>query len=591
MRILWLDLNSSYSHSSLALPALHSQLEGDAGLLWSVVRATVGEPPGEIASRVYAESPDIIAATCWLFTRSHLLSVLSRCRALLPDVRVILGGPEFLGDNEEFLRRNSFVECVFRGEGEESFPKWLSVMDDSSRWNGIPGLCWISFGEYHDNGIARVMDFQSLKNPEESRFFCWDKAFVQLETTRGCFNTCSFCVSGGEKPVRTVPLEKVRERLDVIRRNGIRDVRMLDRTFNHDNDRAVQMLRMFREFSPGMRFHLEVHPALMNGILRRELASLPAGLLHIEAGIQSLDASVLELCGRAGSLAKSLEGLEFLCSLGNVEVHADLIAGLPGYRPGQLFEDVKTLAGLGVDEIQLESLKVLPGTRMRRMASEWGVIYSREPPYEVLRTNEISPEELGRAMSLSRMLDFYYNAPAWRKVFRKMILSGCGCTASVPGNGGFLESFLDYLISLDVISMPLSLERRGIILYEFCRLSYPEFSDAVSIAWIEAGMSLKKSPAGNVVRVKNLSGFVEKNGLHDVSANVLYGSPEDNLRYYWLPDSSVDETPDVSGNGAFPHSGHLFGFDADDHKPFPVYCAEYSRSGCNPAHGLSHVKQ
>ena len=29
--LVWLDLNSSYAHSSLALPAIHAQVKGDEG--------------------------------------------------------------------------------------------------------------------------------------------------------------------------------------------------------------------------------------------------------------------------------------------------------------------------------------------------------------------------------------------------------------------------------------------------------------------------------------------------------------------------------------------------------------------------------
>ena len=82
-----------------------------------------------------------------------------------------------------------------------------------------------------------TMTFSELVPPEESRFFNWSKPFVQLETTRGCFNTCAFCVSGGEKPVRTLSLEATRKRLDVIHQHGIKNVRVLDRTFNYNNKR------------------------------------------------------------------------------------------------------------------------------------------------------------------------------------------------------------------------------------------------------------------------------------------------------------------------------------------------------------------
>ena len=37
-------------------------------------------------------------------------------------------------------------------------------------------------GQYHDNGLSRVMAFDKLVNPEQSPFFNWSKPFVQLET-------------------------------------------------------------------------------------------------------------------------------------------------------------------------------------------------------------------------------------------------------------------------------------------------------------------------------------------------------------------------------------------------------------------------
>ena len=92
------------------------------------------------------------------------------------------------------------------------------------------------------------MNFAHLIPPEKSSFFNWSKPFVQLETTRGCFNTCAFCVSGGEKPVRTLPIETIRERLVEIHRHGIKNVRVLDRTFNYNNKRAKELLNLFLEF-------------------------------------------------------------------------------------------------------------------------------------------------------------------------------------------------------------------------------------------------------------------------------------------------------------------------------------------------------
>ena len=137
MKILWLDLNSSYAHASLALPALHAQLLHQEDLSWDIVSATINENPGMIAGEIYRRQPDLIAATCWLFNHEMLMHILGRAKALLPEASIALGGPEFLGNNEVFLRNHPFVHCVFRGEGEEVFAQWLDVWNTPEQWNSI----------------------------------------------------------------------------------------------------------------------------------------------------------------------------------------------------------------------------------------------------------------------------------------------------------------------------------------------------------------------------------------------------------------------------------------------------------------------
>ena len=543
MKILWIDLNSSYAHSSLALPALHAQIMTDPSIEWEIVSATINENTGMIVDEIYRHRPDILAATTWLFNHEQLMHVASRVKALLPEACLVLGGPEFLGDNEEFLRKNPFVDCVFRGEGEEVFPQWLTCWNHPEQWHTVPGLCYLTPNkEYKDNGIARVLNFAGLVPPEQSRFFNWSKPFVQLETTRGCFNTCAFCVSGGEKPVRTLSIESIRERLQLIHAHGIKNVRVLDRTFNYNPRRAKELLRLFLEFHPDIRFHLEIHPALLSEELKEELSLLPKGLLHLEAGIQSLREPVLEKSRRMGKLSDALDGLRFLCALPNMETHADLIAGLPLYHLHEIFEDVRTLAGYAAGEIQLESLKLLPGTEMRRRAEELGIKYSPLPPYEVLQTHEISVSELQTARQLSRLLDGFYNTPAWQALTRELILN----------DEQFLHRFLTYLTKANLIDQPMSLEKRGLILYEFCKQNYSEYQIQAAIAWIEAGMSLKKLPAEKVWT---------KRQIPPATWNIIYGEYKESLRLCFLPADEKGE------------HGYWFGFESEIQKASPVFKA------------------
>lgn len=499
--LVWLDINASYSHSSLALPAIEACRQGD-DYEWHTVSGTINSDVYLLTKELYATNPTIVAATLWLFNHEIVIKVCERIKALLPDVQIILGGPECNGDNEKLLKRYPFVDKLFRGEGEIEFHKFLRGDDPKT----ITGLCYIdNNGNYIDNGLARVADFAALPSPEESRFFNFSSPFVQLEFSRGCFNSCAFCVSGGDKPIRTKPIEDIEARIECVKSHGIKDVRVLDRTFNYSPKRAKQMLDLFTHY-PEMNFHLEIHPALLTDELCALLESMPDGLLHLEAGMQSLDDRVIEACGRIGTNEAALKGLSRLTAMSNFETHADLIAGLPHYSLDQIFSDIRTLSKISAGEIQLELLKLLPGTKLRREAAQYGIKYSTTPPYEVLQSSAISIFELDRARLLSKLLDKFYNAKGWQEVTRRLINEV----------DNFLVDFLDYLAPTEILEKPLSLERRGSLLYDFCKDRYAEsYIDDISLAWIENGISIRKAEAGKIEKAAVLPEGIERiQGAH-----------------------------------------------------------------------------
>lgn len=504
MNFVWLDINASWSHSSLALPALHANLlpATSSKCNMMVVRGTIKSPLSQVITQLQSFDPDYIFATGWLFNIDFLLSVLGRMASLCPIKGIFLGGPEFLGDNKVFLEKNRFVTAVFKGEGEDIFEPFISsLLNSDVKWKDIPGFEFIDSECMHNSETVKVKDFTSLVPPTSSHLFSWDKSFVQMETSRGCFNSCRFCVSGIDKtPVSDIPVDELRNRLELVVSKGIRQVRILDRTFNANPLRAFSLLELFSEFAGKLNFHLEIHPALLHAsddnssspvsMLKHLLKSLPKGLLHLEAGIQTLHQDVLDTCCRKGSCANSIEGLAFLVGCGNFEVHADLIAGLPGYGFIPLVDDTLKLIGIGPAEIQLESLKLLPGTHFRNLSETYGLKYSPFPPYEVLSTPAVSYSELCMCMVLSKILDYWYNDVKWRKPFVKIFSK----------NRDLLLILIDELSEGEFLTQPLSLEAKGMLLYSFCRKHCPSKCAEVALQWAYNGLSMKKVPAEVFVR-------------------------------------------------------------------------------------------
>lgn len=179
---------------------------------------------------------------------------------------------------------------------------------------------------------------------------------------------------------------------------------------------------------------------------------------------------------------------------------------------------------------------------MRRNAAELGIRYSPLPPYEVLETDAISNEQLQEARRLSRLLDAYYNTEAWQMPTRQLIIH----------EEDFLHSFLRHLTTHNHIEQPMSLERRGELLYLFCCEHYPNHTIHVTIAWIEAGMSLKKRPAEHILTAH----LQPPNGW-----TVIYGEYTDQLRLCHLPTGPDGE-------------GYWFGYSSADHRQPPVFKAE-----------------
>ena len=87
-----------------------------------------------IVDEIYRHQPDIIAATTWLFNHEQLLHITARLKALLPNSCFILGGPEFLGNNEDFLHK-TLSSTAYSGEREKKHSP-NGCLAGTSRKNG-----------------------------------------------------------------------------------------------------------------------------------------------------------------------------------------------------------------------------------------------------------------------------------------------------------------------------------------------------------------------------------------------------------------------------------------------------------------------
>jgi hypothetical protein len=473
----------------LALPLLANACANVSGWEWDRIDGVLGDDPFDVARQVVAKEPDLVCASLYLFNRDLTLDILKRVKRLKPDVRIAVGGPENLGDGAvELLKTTSCVDFACRGEGEPIMPVLLERLKNGTDMAGVPGLLYrLADGTVADNGGSGVMrDWAMSPIPCRHAFYEFGKPFVQLETSRGCPMGCTYCTSSRTN-VRLRPLESVREELAHLRDCGVKEVRLLDRTFNMPDSRGAALLRMFRDEFSSMRFHLEIHPGVLGMEVRAELLKAPAGLLHIESGIQTLSHVSLAAIGRSTDTDAALEGLSFLVGIKAFETHCDLLTGLPEQTLDDVISDAERLVGIGPGEVQMEVLKVLPGTKLRNEAASRGIIFSSEPPYDVMATPTMDTEDMRHCRHLSKILDRFHNATTLRNTFRTMILE----------KKNSLRTLLAWCEDreTETLSQPLGLRRRFELLDEFLHEgNYQKSLDELAIAWMMEALPTGRGP-------------------------------------------------------------------------------------------------
>ena len=306
---------------------------------------------------------------------------------------------------------------------------------------------------------------------------------------------CSYCTSC-KTDLRFKSLQQVEKELCLLRQKGIREIRLLDRTFNFPPQRGKDLLKMFRLKFPEIKFHLEIHPQIMPPLLQDELLQALPGQLHLEAGIQSFNSQVQKAAGRNMNPKEALSGLRFLCSCKNFETHTDLLSGLPDQTLQSIYEDVEELLQTGPGEIQLEVLKVLPGTPLRKQAAQFGLCYNPQTPYDVMKSNAMSSEDILESRLLSRLLDLTYNHAALHPVMLQ----------AARDQSCFLHDMLNFFIRNSLKPGRLfDLKKRFQLLDSFFHTGsssrkWPSALDALAVQWIACGYPPGTGPAQNAHR-------------------------------------------------------------------------------------------
>lgn len=261
-----------------------------------------------------------------------------------------------------------------------------------------------------NTGFATLMDMDTIPFVYED-FHLFEHKILYYETSRGCPFCCSYCLSSVDKTVRFRSLPIVKKELDAFFEAKVPQVKFVDRTFNCNRQRAIDIWSYLVEHDNGItNFHFEISSDLLGEEELELFAKMRPGLIQLEIGVQSTNGETVDAIHRHMDLEKLFHYVDRVHVLGNIHQHLDLIAGLPyeNYeRFGCSFDD---LYAHEPDQLQLGFLKVLKGTMMEEEVKKYSILYRNQPPYEVLGTKWLSYDEIILLKGVEELVELYYNS-------------------------------------------------------------------------------------------------------------------------------------------------------------------------------------
>lgn len=206
----------------------------------------VHKTPQKIVETLSEKRPDVLGLSILHGNRWGGIDIAGTAKRLLPDVKVVFGGPGATFLWKHFLTHFPEIDYVTVGEGEYSFLNLVRHMEKAvdSRPEGLRGIAFRRGRKIVKTPKApRVEDLDRLPIP--ARHF----TYQHVSSSRGCAWKCRFCGSPRlwEGGMRFRSPSHFVEELELLYRRGTRFFFVSDDTFTVKKDRVIRICRRILE--------------------------------------------------------------------------------------------------------------------------------------------------------------------------------------------------------------------------------------------------------------------------------------------------------------------------------------------------------
>ena len=404
MKKVIVGINSKYIHPSFGI----YQIKANFASSIDIIEVNIKDNIDSLISKIIQY--ELIAFSAYIWNIELIKQILSK---LDNDKIVVIGGPEASYSVLDLFKYPS-LKYIIKGEGEEAFNELYLYLQNKIPIEEVSNLYYRKDNEikYTYNKLPNILNIKhdySLNRDIENRI-------SYIESSRGCYFSCTYCLASTEKPVREFPIEEVLTNLKYLLDNKAKIIKFLDRSFNINEERTLQILSFIKENDNNYStFQFEIVGDRISDQIISLLKTMRKKSIRFEIGIQSTNPKTMEAIKRKQDFDRIRKVILELKDY--VVIHTDLICGLPYEDLTAFKKSFNETFLLFTEELQLGFLKELKGTEISQTKDKYKYLFSPTAPFEVIHNEYITNEELNEVKYVEKAVDKLYNYSKYQNTF------------------------------------------------------------------------------------------------------------------------------------------------------------------------------
>jgi magnesium-protoporphyrin IX monomethyl ester (oxidative) cyclase len=353
-----------------------------AFLLEAGAEVTVLDAPAEemdfdsTINRIRMEKPDILGITT-LTSNGAMVYNIGKCvKDSMDNTLVVLGNIHAAVYAKEYLA-NGVCDVVVHGEGEVPMMALVELSEKNGSLSDISSISYMDNGIYKNNPPAPSdlvpLDKKPARSIVKSGLYGMDRISNQsyvpekkysvktMLTSRGCPNSCYFCVINSNQKSRYASADFVVDEIEeLVNKHDTDYIYIMDPLFMGIKSRVFEICEKIISRKISVKWGCDTHINYIDPDLLCIMEK--AGCFELSLGIESGNQKSLDIIKPGVTIPAIEKAVEMIRSRTKIKIEGLFILGIPGEGQKETLNTIKFAKSLDIDMAQFSILVPYPGS-------------------------------------------------------------------------------------------------------------------------------------------------------------------------------------------------------------------------------------